>query len=350
MSRRRLLLAAGIGLLPLRPRAQADWQRVAVPVYTPADWAGGLLHEHLQPRAEAFAAAAKGMVDAAQAALDAGAPDLPRLRQAWLTLLQAWAVLSAVPVGPLIARRTARRIDFQPLRPELAQRALARQPQGAAGFETIGSAAKGLPALEWLLWRREGLADTAARSHLLELARDVSREAEALQQAVTEQAGRELDDEQAVALMNEAVNQWLGALEQMRLHALLRPVQEARTRGQAQPLLPRAASGAAAAERAARWAALQAMALWQQGAAAQPGGRQAVPLESYLRGRGLNPLADRLRRQVLATGQALQAAAGNQPARLQAAAAAMGTLRHLAEAELAPALDVRVGFSDADGD
>jgi len=72
-----------------------------------------------------------------------------------------------------------------------------------------------------------------------------------------------------------------------------------------------------------------------------------VPLETYLRGKGLNPLADTLRRSALQTGTGLGSDA---PATLQAGAKRLAALKHLVESEVAPALDVRVGFSDADGD
>ena len=74
-----------------------------------------------------------------------------------------------------------------------------------------------------------------------------------------------------------------------------------------------------------------------------------VPLETYLRGRGLNPLAATL----------ASAAAGidremgqikPEAARVNAAARPLASLKRLAETQLAPALEVNIGFSDADGD
>ena len=75
-----------------------------------------------------------------------------------------------------------------------------------------------------------------------------------------------------------------------------------------------------------------------------------VPLETYLRGRGLNPLADAWVRQVERAGAALRALQPAPAARVLAAGRELAQVKRLAEAEVAPALEVGIGFSDADGD
>ena len=80
------------------------------------------------------------------------------------------------------------------------------------------------------------------------------------------------------------------------------------------------------------------------------GSEQLIAFETWLRSRGANDLADKL---VLATAQADRAMAQaqpQQPASVEAAADALGQLTRLMQAELAPALNVSIGFSDADGD
>jgi hypothetical protein len=61
-----------------------------------------------------------------------------------------------------------------------------------------------------------------------------------------------------------------------------------------------------------------------------------VPLETYLRGKGLNPLADRLRSAVAEAGTGLDSHA---PAALQAASRRLAGLKALVEGEVAPAAD-----------
>jgi predicted lipoprotein len=321
MRRRALVLVAGA--LPLAAHAQTNWRQVAVPAYAPPAFVDGALKFWYVPRAEEFAAAATRLA----AALRNGCGDAPRT--AWRETLLAWVRLSAVAVGPLIERRSARRIDFQPARPASIGKAIAERPEGAAAFERIGSAAKGFAALEWLLW------DRAA-----------PRSAEALRSAFVALRDRERDDAAVVALMSDAVNQWVGGLEQLRLQGIERPLHEARSRGRSAPVFPRSASGAAAAEREARWSALRTLARFDA-AAAPAAGAGLVPLETYLRGKGLNPLADRLRSAVTEAGSEL---GSNAAESLQAASRRLAALKTLAESEVAPALDVRVGFSDADGD
>ena len=78
-----------------------------------------------------------------------------------------------------------------------------------------------------------------------------------------------------------------------------------------------------------------------------------MPLETYLRGRGLNPLADQLAkttRDIDTAFAALGKAGKNNGTQVQQVARALSALKRLAEAEIAPALQVSIGFSDADGD
>jgi hypothetical protein len=373
----RLVLAAG-GAVVLPPvQAQADWRRVAVPAYTPPAFVQGLLKHGYAPRADEFVQAATRLADTLAQACAAGA-SARAARPAWRDALLAWVRLSAVAIGPLVERRSVRRIDFLPTRPEQIDAAIARQPQGEADMDRIGSAAKGFGALEWLLWSPAAPATPPACLYAAQLAQEIAREAAALDAGFAAARDRERDENDVVAAMSEALNQWIGGLEQLRLQGIERPLHDARTRGRSRAAFARALSGASAAERAARWQTLRGLAVFAgraapaadeqlspgrsedscappRGVGAVPCGRGPtynglVPLETYLRGKGLNPLADRLRAAAAQAGAALEAAAGAEPARLTSAARRLAGLKTLVEAEVAPALDVRVGFSDADGD
>lgn len=337
---RRRTFAVAAAVLPFGVHPQTNWRQVAVPAYTPAAFVDGALRFWFVPRADEFAAVASRLA----AALRDGCG--PAAQTAWREALLAWVRLSAVSIGPLIERRSARRIDFQPTRPASIEKAIAERPEGEAAFERIGSAAKGYAALEWLLWDRAAPKTIEACAYALQLGLDIGREADALRTAFVALRDRERDDATVVALMGEAVNQWIGGLEQLRLQGIERPLHDARSRGRALPAFPRAASGMSAAERDARWAALRTLAVFDA-PAAPVAGEGLVPLETYLRGKGLNPLADRLRDTAARSGRGLASAAS--PA-LQATARELAGLKRLVEGEVAPALDVRVGFSDADGD
>lgn len=332
--RRRALAAALVGLLlPAALQAQSDWRRSAVPYYTPRDVVDAALRFWYLPRAEAFSRSAAGLADALRTGC--GAP----AQHAWRAALQTWVALAAVSVGPLIERRSARRIDFQPARRDAIARAVAQAPRGEAALERIGSPAKGFAALETLLWPAG--ADAVHCAYALELAQDIAREADALQQAFAARLREERDDAQAAAQLAELVNQWIGGLEQLRLQGIER---RRHGSGAAREPLTRDLSGSADDERRTRWQALRALALFDGRIAPAPGAA-LVPLETLLRGKGLNPLADRLHAAAQPIGGALA-----RPGGLPLAAQRLARLDALAADELAPALDVRVGFSDADGD
>ena len=87
-------------------------------------------------------------------------------------------------------------------------------------------------------------------------------------------------------------------------------------------------------------------------AAAEPvaPGAGLAPLETFLRSRGALDLADRLREGLLDTDRKMAAIDPGDEATLSAATAALERLKRLVEVDAAPALQVRIGFSDADGD
>ena len=337
-------LLAGVGQGAL---AQSAWRSVAVPYYDPQAFVLGLQIGWYAPRAHEFAQSAERLTQVTDAYC-AGTAVAAVPREAWQAALLAWDRVGTVAVGPLVERRSARRIDF-PTRPELLARAIDSRPAGEADMERVGSAAKGFPALEKLLWPKPAAPGSAGCAFAVQVASDIGREAQALAAAFDAASRAELDDEHTVAAMSEAVNQWLGGLDALRLQGLEKPLHEQKTRGAAHLQFGRDASGASAAERGARWQALSALAVFE-GSEAPALGAGLVPLEPYLRGKGLNPLADRLVAAVHKAGQGVEAARGNAPARVQAAARQLADLRALVESQVAPALDIRLGFSDADGD
>lgn len=337
--KRRAWLALAAAAFPAA--AQQDWARVAVPSYGPAAVLRGLHAHWTLPRAREFRAAA-GALQQTLVQRCEGRAALPAARDAWRGAMQAWERLSAVALGPLLTRRSARQIDFTPTRPRLIERALnAGAPWNLA---LIGTPAKGLPALEWLLWTQPAEPGTPACRYALALAAEIVVEADALEAAFAELAAREWTDDAAVAGVNEFVNQWVGGLERLRWPGMEKPLRAERP-GE----LPRAASGSTAAAWAAQWDALRALAVFEGRAAPAPGAG-LVPLETWLRGRGQNPLAGALVQAVQRSSTALQGLQPTAPPAVWQAAQSLAALKHLAEAQVAPALEVSIGFSDADGD
>jgi len=345
---------------------QSRWRDVAVPYQSPPAFVQGAYRHLLKPDADAFVSAASELADnwAQHCARPQDASTRAALRVRWRSALVAWAGVVAVPVGPLIERRSGRRIDFHPTRSHLIERgieAYARigQPDGAPNedeaMQRVGSAASGLPAMEWLLWQREPAADAARERAACgfghRLARELRDEAQAIAAGMAQRAAvdeADADEQAVVDASGEIVNQTLAGLEQLRMQHIERPLGLGQSHGGA-PELPRAASGVDAEERAARWRALRQILVFDGEVAPAPG-TAVVSIETYLRGRGLNPLADQLRALALDVDARLIAAAGNDPTALANASEALAAIKHLLEADAAPAMDIRIGFSDADGD
>ena len=358
MNRRITLLLAALSA-PLILHAQGNWQQNAVPYYDTTHALQSLYGHWSQPRAAAFAQEARALAPALRSVCEAqpaqATAALEGARTAWRSAMLSWESLVAVAVGPLIERRSQRQIDFAPTRPPLIERAIKAQPQGAKAFERIGTPAKGLPALEWLLWTSPIQPGTPACSYAVEVALDVQREADALaaafQQVAATDWGAEEEQERSASAMAEFINQWVGGIDRLRWAHMEKPLRAAQ--GARAPDYPRAASGQTAGAWAAEWNALRTLAVLPPGNAVPTPGQALVPLETYLRGRGLNPLADQLVQAtstVDAAFAALEKGGQDNGPQVQQVARALAALKRLAEADIAPALQISIGFSDADGD
>ena len=346
---------------PTSPSVPA-WQREAVPFYDTVQTLQGIYGHWALPRAQDFDRSAHALVPAVAALCAAPASDsqaaLQAARAAWQTTTRAWERLAAVSVGPVIARRSQRAIDFTPTRPALIEKALATQPQGAKAFERVGTPAKGLPALEWLLWTRPAQPGTPACSYTHEVAQDLAREADALTKAFTDAAGTdwgaEDEQEQSTQAISEFVNQWVGGIERLRWAQMEKPLRATQTTSNAHaPDYPRSASASTLAAWAATWSGLRSVTVLADGAAVPAPGSALVPMDIFLRGKGLNPLADKLRQatdKVDASMAQVQKTGVQNKAAIQQTARDLAALKFLAESEVAPAMQVSIGFSDADGD
>jgi uncharacterized protein len=339
--RRALLLAlASACAAPLRAQQ-------AVPYYTSAHAVQGLYRFWYVPASEEFARRAAALQDASVRACERPGADAGAWRERWTAAVLAWDRLSAVTLGPLVSRRSQRRIDFAPVRPDSIRRAVQAAPAGLEALERIGATAKGLGALESMLWGAPDVATPQACRYAALLAQDIDAEARALATEFAALARRDwnADPAAAAAAMDEWINQWVGGLERLRWQQLDRPLRSAGTRP---PAFPRGMAGASAPSWRAR---MQALAEHTQagGPAAAPGAG-LVPIENYLRGRGLNPLADQLAAHLQQAQSAVEAAQPGQHGTVRKAAEALGRLRQFGQSQVAPALEIQLGFSDSDGD
>ncbi len=311
---------------------------VAAHAHADALTASALHQAWFAPRAAEFTRVSGGLAPAVQALCDArpeaAAAALERARGQWRASLAAWERLSAVAVGPLLERRSQRQIDFIPTRPRMIEKAVKAAPATARDMELIGTPAKGFPALEWLLWSKPVAPASAECRYAVQVAAEIAREAADL-------AGAESATQDAQTALSELVNQWVGGLERLRWANLEMPQRVALTAGPpgtVAPDFPRKAAGAGAASWAAQWDAVKSL-------AAGP-----VSLAAALRERGKDAVADKLAQAVARSDAALAGLGLDDSERILAAAKVLADLKRLVETEVAPALGVNIGFSDADGD
>ncbi len=325
MKRRALLLGAVLSALASRVGAQTDWRRVAAPYVTPQTWLRSVDEHWYAPRAAEFAQAATRLAHTLS-----NACDLTAARRDWRESMLSWERLAAVQTGALVERKSARAIDFTPTRPAAIERAMAQPDLDLA---RVGAPALGLPALEWLLWRAPARDAAPTCAYARRVAAHLAAEADALAAAYAQ--AHERDEEATQRDFATLINQLVGGV------ATLRWAQIGKQRREGKGHWPRANSGMTRDAWQARAQALRQL-LEHSPAAQAP-----IALEPFLRGRGLNPLADRVRSASERMGGALAAAT---PQRTIAAERALGALESVLGNRVAPKLDVTIGFSDADGD
>lgn len=350
MKRRALLIYTPLSALALSDIAQAATKtiatpKVAAPYISSIQMVQGLLTQHLQPSATALQLAAQALVQSLAQAKSPWAQHRPL----WVSTMLAWERLAAVAVGPLLERRSARAIDFWPTRPAQIQRLLeSGSITAVAQLDTVGATARGLPALEWLLWKTDGSGHAQAYASVL--AQQVLAESRALQTGYQTLASTEREEEDAWALYGEWFGQAVGALDQLRIKKMV-----ADTRGKDSAPWVRGLSGQTAACWQAQAQGLQAFLIGSPAAqaaaqAATPGWPVAGSLNSLLLGRGHLRDSLTLQERTATMLRTVQAARTGNAASVRAAQAALAQVSALANGLASDVLTITMGFTDADGD
>jgi len=361
--------------------AQAQPPQIAMPFYSAEQALTGLYAHHLPPLSQAFQAQAQALVQAtqrhcaslpSQGAYPAGLmADGSALHSQWQHTMAAWEALSTPAVGPVLTRRSQRQIDFWPTRHELLGKALDKAPQTLTDMERIGTLAKGLPAFEVLL-ARPGPMPSATCHYLVLVAQGLSAEGNelgtelAIWQAKNWAEQSESDVEVTRAALVEWLNQWLGGVERLRWMHLEKPIKTVQTLGHKAaskkksnpPPFARLGREANLAGWRAQWNSLKAQGQLTPLQRQQPPvpGQALVPIEALLLGKGHIALAQRWAQALDGVSARLAALPQQAPARatdqrqLLAVASALKAVTVLYQNEVATALDIPLGFSDADGD
>ena len=268
-----------------------------------------------------------------------GTASLEKVRSEFTQASQDWERLSAVAMGPQIEHRTARMVDFQPMRLPLLKAALRKAPKDVAAMETIGAPAKGFPALEHLLWVDVAAPKTPTCQYASLVAADLAQELQELHQANQAAANFTALDFDSTA---EFLNQWIGGVERLRWQAMEKPLRSATASKPAQ--VTRAASEGTLTSWKAQWSGLRALAV------GNPQAPDNVSIARLVEVQGWQHLADELRAAVQQADSAMQSIDKVSLNAITPANKALKQLKHLVENDVALSLDVTIGFSDADGD
>jgi predicted lipoprotein len=339
LTRRATALALGLSLAGLAA-GQTAAPIVAAPYYSAEQALQGLYTHHLPPLAKDFQAQADRLVETT-AQYCKGQATLPALRAQWQNTLVSWETLSTPAVGPLVTRRSQRQIDFWPTRPDLLRRSMEKTPATLADMDRVGTPAAPAPACRYAELIAQGIA----------------AEARELQNELGQQATKEWDDEPELttASLAEWVNQWLAGLERLRWAHIEKPITTHQTTGNAAKGTPvpyaRLDRESNLRDWRAQWQSLLAQGRLPPGAAPPAAGQALVPMEALLMGRGQLALAQKWGQaldQVTAGMDKLTPRSGERE--LLAVTKSMKAVTVLFQNEVAAALDVPLGFSDADGD
>ena len=322
----------------------AVWAQQAVaPALSTADFIQAVDRDWAVPRTDNFVRTSSQLQSALQAMCNASAENgetaLSRTRQQWLATLSSWQRLSSVAIGPLIERRSQRQIDFTPTRPALIEKAVKAAPTTLADMELVGTPAKGLPALEWMLWVKPITPASPECRYAVLVAAEIEREARALNTAYKQAASQKLAEPAAQTALNELVNQWVGGMERLSWGDMAMPVRVAITAKRDTPDFPHRVSGATTASWAAQWDALRTLAAGS-----------GYSIETTLRTHGQDQAADALASAIQQADKAMQGLNTRDNARILDAGRQLTALKQLVEDKVATSLGVPIGFSDADGD
>ncbi len=327
-----------------------------------------LAEDVMLPLTDEFAAASGRLADASRSYC-ARKSTLPHLQTAWRETHAAWQPLEMLQIGPVIERRTQRRVNAWPVRPQLLERLFADgNPIEPEKVESLGAAGKGLPALEYLLFAHgkgtgsKKMPLAAVHCNALQaLALDVRTEAKELATDWREpnggfarqliEAGRHpqdgifTTDEQA---LSDIVNLLIAGIDAVKIRKVGKPLEKS--------------SDGAALERIESWRSgtsldhirdnLRGFELVFFGT-----GKSGIGLDDYLLQierpilvRNVREALDASKQALAAVRPPLQEAVVEHRTQVASLHKALGRLQYLLETQLAEALKVDPGFNANDGD
>lgn len=318
------------------------------PFLTPSHWMRHLAEDTLAPGYRALRSDTEALAESLdKLCTQPGAAAREAAQTQWKKAALSLRRLSPLPYGPALEQRTLRKIDFWPTRTAQIESSIKKAPRDLEALRRIGFSAQGLPAIEYLLFdpERKPLGrDEAACRYATLIAQQAVALIAALDGTWTDWPGinEEQQAEEEARLLADGLNVLIGSTEVLRLKYLDKPANSSSTR----PDFDAWRSGATGAHIRAYFEGLRA---------GLQGGKSAVGLTAYLRGRGLLTLSEQLDERIARTQRAIDALpeqfrndADKDAAR--AAARELAKLHALLAEDIADAIKVSVGFGESDGD
>ena len=293
------------------------------------------------------------------------------LQSRWVGTMLQWRELEALQFGPTLTRRSSKIIDFWPTRPsviELAVAATKDQPvSGADADEAMqrwGTAAKGLPALEWLVYAEAGQTPPILRTpgHCLyarRLARGVVDESSRLHAAWQLESARwaTASASELQTAAHDVLNLLVGSCELIRGKKMQKAAQLVALRGRDSAPANAFDSTRSAKSRRfllAHFDGLAQMLVGHSLAESRAANGPGISLVDVLKLEGHEELARELTGSAKRASVALVALPASplawSIARMTTATDALRDLRAVLDPRISVLLGVTVTFSDADGD
>jgi predicted lipoprotein len=315
----------------------------AVPDISRAQFLHEVLVNYYLPRIGAFARLTPGLTKSVDALCESPTNDnLNAARAAWTATMLAWEDASAIAFGPLLARRSVYRIDYWPARANLIAQALRDAPTTVKGLELVGAPAKGIPAIEWLLWtpaeHPDLLGDPARCAYVRLLTLDVDEEAQGLNQAFVAFAAAGLPTSAADDAFAGLFNLAYGGVEQLGDKKMDKPAKIGGGKD-----FPRVLSGQTTQAWNVQWSSIRTFLVGDADV-------DSANLHAYLRAHALQSAAQSLQRAADVVTRALHATQRATPASAIEVAKELRALRASLANDVAGALEVPVQFDSNDGD
>lgn len=305
----------------------------------------------------ALAEDSQALAEALKAACSAPSPEtLAHAQQAWWTARAPWKRAEVIRFGPTVEypERFGPKLDDWPVNALAVDELLAAE--SALDFETMGTATRGLPVVEYLLWSADPLAQGRPCEVLQGAGEDVADNAAALSQVWDESWVPWLSDPfenpgGPWVLSQNGVDEWVNRLafsaENVRGTKLGKPAGDQSGGGLFLDGLESRYSGRSSQD--AR-NAVDGLALVWSGAEGRMGVRDLV-LEDPGLAEQIDTLMTQCQRDLAALPEDLEATLlADERTELETAQACLLELQVGIQVDLAQALGVSIAFNDNDGD